>query len=75
MGPGRSLLHSPEIDNMGDLAAHEIVSVSQLDQDLRVIVRQESKGITPIVIRRLRERSLVGSSVLASPKILIGDKR
>ena len=39
MGPGRSLLHSPEIDNMGDLAAHEIVSVSQLDQDLRVIVR------------------------------------
>ena len=39
MGPGRSLLHSPEIDNMGDLAAHEIVSVSQLDQDLRVIIR------------------------------------
>jgi len=39
MGPGRSLLHLPEIDNMGDLAAHEIVSVSQLDQDLRVIVR------------------------------------
>ena len=28
---------------MGDLAAHEIVSVSQLDQDLRVIVRPESK--------------------------------
>ena len=24
---------------MGDLAAHEIVSVSQLEQDLRVIVR------------------------------------
>ena len=43
MGPGRSLLHSREIDNMGDLVTHEIVSVSQLDNDLRVIVRPGSQ--------------------------------
>ena len=43
MGPGRSLLHSREIDNMVDLVTHEIVSVSQLDNDLRVIVRPGSQ--------------------------------
>ena len=43
MGPGRSLLHSREIDNMFDLVTHEIVSVSQLDNDLRVIVRPGSQ--------------------------------
>ena len=39
MGPGKSLLHWPEIDNMSALAEHEIVSVRQLGPDLRLIIK------------------------------------
>lgn len=39
MGPGQSLLHWPEIDNMSALAEHEIASVRQLGPDLRLIIK------------------------------------